>query len=389
MENPLLKACIDLSAIRHNIRQLKACTLNSPEFMAVVKADAYGHGAVEIARASFENGADWLGVARLHEAVELRETGIKAPILVFGYVFPSQIQKVAEYDIVTSVYGYEMAERLSLAAVGMNRPIQVHLKVDTGMGRVGRIISNPADDPADLRQAVDEIIKIKQLPGIDLNGLYTHFAAADSKDKSYTHLQISIFSALLDALSESHISFKTVHAANSAGIIAFPEAHFNMVRAGISLYGLYPSVEMDRSSVDLKPAMVLKSIVTEVRKVPKGFFVSYGMTHETLKKTTLASVAIGYADGFFRSHSSNADVLIKGKRAPVVGRVCMDQTMIDVGHIEGVKTGDEVVIIGSQGSETIDADELAEKAGTINYEAVSALTPRVKRIYSRFSGRSG
>ncbi|MDA3788998.1 MAG: alanine racemase [Desulfobacula sp.] len=394
MEYPLVKACIDLDAIHKNIHNLKQITDKKSKFMAVVKADAYGHGAVQVAKTAVEAGADWLGVARLNKVAEIRQAGIKVPILVFGYIHPSQAAMINDLDLVTTVYYFEMARALSSKAKLLNRPVKVHLKVDTGMGRVGMIIAknkNLADknlankglpDKTARKEALKEIEKIIKLPGIDFNGIYTHFAGADHKDRTYTDLQIELFASLLDDLKKKRIEFEICHAANSAGIIEFPESHFDMVRAGISIYGLYPSSDVDKSKVKLAPAMRLTSIVTSVRKVAKGFYISYGMTHETQKATRLASVPVGYADGFSRRFSSNSFMLVKGHRAPVVGRVCMDQTMIDVGDIPNVKTGDEVVLIGSQGNETIGADELATRINTINYEIVSALTFRVKRIYS-------
>ncbi|OGR11192.1 MAG: alanine racemase [Desulfobacula sp. GWF2_41_7] len=382
MEYPLVTACIDLDAVGKNIRNLRSMIDQSCRFMAVVKADGYGHGAVRIAEKALLSGAGLLGVARLNEAIELREAGIRAPILVFGYIHPLQAAQASDLDITITVYGFEQATQVSCRAVSLRKPLKVHLKTDTGMGRVGMIIEkNPGDKEA-RKKTVQDIRKIAGLPGLDLQGIYTHFAAADSKDKTYTLLQIELFDALLSDLKSAGIDIEIRHASNSAGIIEFPQANYDMVRAGISLYGLYPSRDADRSRVTLFPAMTLKSVVTSVRKVPKGFFVSYGMTHETQKETVLASVPIGYADGFSRQFSSNGRMLVKGRQAPVVGRVCMDQTLIDVGHIPGVGAGDEVVLMGSQGNDHISADDLAERVKTINYEIVSALTSRVMRLYS-------
>lgn len=382
MDYPLVTACIDLDAVEKNVQNLKAMTPPSCRFMVVAKADGYGHGAVHTAQKALQSGASWVGVARLHEAVELRDAGIRAPILVLGYIHPLQAAQAADLDIAVTVYGLDMATQLSCQAKAFATPLKVHLKADTGMGRVGVILEkNPADEAA-RKKVIQAIREIMALPGLDVQGIYTHFAAADSKDKTYTRLQIEIFDTLLFDLKKAGIDIEIRHAANSAGIIEFPQAHYDMVRAGISLYGLYPSKDVDHSRVRLFPAMTLKSVVTSVRKVPKGFFVSYGMTHETQTETILASVPIGYADGFSRLFSSNGQMLVKGRTAPVVGRVCMDQTIIDVGHIPGVNVGDEVVLMGSQGRETLGADDLADRIRTINYEIVSALTARVKRIYT-------
>jgi len=383
MEYSLVKACIDLDAIRKNIQNLKRITDKNANFMAVVKADGYGHGAVRVAQVALQSGADWLGVARLNEAVELRKAGIEARILIFGYIHPAQAAMIKDFDLVTTVYGLKMAQALSNEAKKLNKPIKVHLKVDTGMGRVGMLIK-PAR-----KQVLKKIQEMIKLPGIDLKGIYTHFAAADCKDRGYTDLQIELFGFLLDDLKKKGIELSTCHAANSAGIIEFPGSHFDMVRAGISIYGLYPSLEVDQTKVKLFPAMTLSSIVTAVRDVPKGFYVSYGMTHKTQGQTRLASVPVGYADGFSRRFSSNGLMLVKGHRAPVVGRVCMDQTLIDVGDIPNVTPGDEVVLIGSQGNEILGADEVSNRIDTINYEVVSALTARVKKVYSDSGSGSG
>jgi alanine racemase len=362
--------------------------------MAVVKANAYGHGAFQVAQKALDSGADWLGVARFHEALSLREAGINAPILVFGYTPPELVSQAISLNITLTIYDLESALTLSKAAGNINRSLNVHLKVDTGMGRIGLIIRDMQEElctgfniDKDKKiiikdKIIKEITEIARLPDLKLSGIYTHFAAADISDPSYTLLQIQIFDTLLKELKHKGISPGICHAANSAGIIGFLQAHYDMVRAGISIYGLYPSAETDHSRVELFPAMSLKSVVIAVRRVPEAFFVSYGMTYKTTKPTILATVPIGYADGFSRKFSSNGTMLVRGKHAPIIGRVCMDQTILDVGHIPGVQVGDEVIIIGNQGSEKILADELANRAGTINYEIVSSLTDRVVRIYT-------
>ncbi len=387
MEHPLVKAHIDLVAILNNIQNLIQITNKNALFMAVIKADAYGHGAVQVAKTAVKAGADWLGVARIEEAAQIRRGGINVPILVLGYTHPSQAAMINDLDLVATVYDLKMAKALSREAKFLDKPCKVHLKIDTGMGRVGMIIdkklfNNGSADKARRNETIKKIEEMKNLPGLDFNGIYTHFAASDHKDRSYTQLQIGLFKSLLDSLKKRSLTFEVCHAANSAGIIEFPESHLDMVRAGISIYGLCPSLEVDKSKVKLLPAMRLTSIVTSVRNVPKGFCVSYGMTHKTLDKTKIASVPVGYGDGFSRRFSSNGMMLVKGQRAPVVGRVCMDQTMIDVGAIPRVKTGDEVVLIGSQENETMSAEEMATLINTINYEIVCGLTSRVKRIYS-------
>jgi alanine racemase len=399
MKHPIVKAHIDLKAIGKNVHNLKKLTQKPCRFMAVVKANAYGHGAFQVAQKALESGADWLGVARFHEALELREAGISAPILVLGYTPPELAAQALALNITLTIYNLESARQLSQATASMKKPLNVHLKVDTGMGRIGLIIGNTSEGLGLGTKTVEgkkfviekkiikEIQDITSLPGLSLSGIYTHFAAADSLDPAYTRLQIQIFDNLLKDLKQNAISPGICHAANSAGIIGFPQAHYDMVRAGISIYGLYPSSEVDHSRVELFPAMTLKSLVVAVRKVPKFFFVSYGMTYETKKATVLATVPIGYGDGFSRAFSykstkKESTMLVKGQHAPIAGRVCMDQTILDIGHIPGVKVGDEVIIIGTQGRETLGADDLARRVGTINYEIVSALTSRVARIYS-------
>ncbi|MCP4673782.1 MAG: alanine racemase, partial [Desulfobacula sp.] len=302
MEYHLVKAQISLNAISNNIQVLKQVMQKKSKFMAVVKGDAYGHGAVKIARHALQNGADILGVARFDEAVEIRQAGITAPLLVFGFIYSAQAVLADELDVTTTIYNYEMAKALSQAAHNQGVKIKVHLKIDTGMGRVGMITDNLK---VTRKKIIHDIKKIMSLPGIDIQGIYTHFAAADHRDRAYTILQLDRFDSLIRDLKKESIEFKVSHAANSAGILEYPDSHYDMVRAGISLYGLYPSSEVDTSRVKLVPAMTLKSIITSVRKVAPGFKVSYGMTHETDKETVLASVPIGYADGFSRLFSSN------------------------------------------------------------------------------------
>ena len=372
MEYSLVKAHINLDAISNNIQVLRNVMKNQTKFMAVVKADAYGHGDVRVAKKALQNGADALGVAHFEEAVKIRQAGITAPVLIFGYIYSGQVAFINELDLTITIYNYDMAKALSRAAYNLGIKINAHLKIDTGMGRVGMIVN---------KKTICDIQKIIKMPGIKIHGIYTHLASADHKDRTYTMLQLNRFDSLLHDLEKENIEFKICHAANSAGILKYPDSHYDMVRAGISLYGLAPSNEVDISNTNLVPAMTLKSLITSTRKVPSGFKVSYGMTYETKQETVLASVPIGYAHGFSRLFSSNGYMLVRGEKAPVAGRVCMDQTIIDVGHIPDVKAEDEVVLIGRQKDKIISADELAENINTINYEIVSSLTSRVKRIY--------
>ena len=374
---------IDLDAIAHNIGVLKGLTKKETSFMAVVKADAYGHGAVPVAQKALESGATHLGVARFHEAMELRKAGIKAPILVFGYTMENEINKLIKLDITPTVFNFETARMISAKAVKKACTIKVHLKLDTGMGRLGILPDSRRVNPERKGGALLEVLNMAALPGIKIEGIYTHFAAADSRDKTYTCYQIQAFTNFIEQLKGQGLDFSLVHSANSAALIAFPETHFNMVRAGIAMYGLAPSNEVNIESLGLRPAMEIRSIITSVKEVPKAFKVSYGMTYETADKSVIASVPIGYADGFSRLLSSRGSMLVKGKKAPVAGRVCMDQTLIDVGKIPGITLGDEVVILGSQEKETITADEIAGLINTINYEVVSSLTARIPKTYPK------
>ncbi|RJQ50168.1 MAG: alanine racemase [Desulfobacteraceae bacterium] len=374
---------IDLKAIVHNLRSLKSITRAPARMMAVVKANAYGHGYKEVSRAALEGGADMLGVARIDEAVRLRQAGLDAPILIFGYTPPDHANLLIRHHLTQTVGSYEMAAALSEAIAG-GESIRIHLKVDTGMGRLGILPDcrrfAPLG-PSRFASAVDEVKAIAGLPGFELEGVYTHFASADSSNKTEAERQFEIFQEFLHDLTRAGIEFPVRHAANSAAIIDMPETHLDMVRAGISLYGLYPSEEVDKNRVSLRPAMALKTRIAHLKRVPAGFKVSYGLTYETNAPTTIATVPIGYADGFDRLLSSRGHMLVCGKRAPIIGRICMDQTMLEVGHIPEAGLDEEVVAFGSQRGHSIPAEEVASTIGTINYEVVSKITERVFRRY--------
>jgi alanine racemase len=389
MDYPLVWARIDLDAIAANVRALKALIPPSTRFMAVVKADGYGHGGAAVARRALAAGADLLGVARFHEAETLRRAGISAPILIFGYTFPEQAGALAGLDLTATVLSPGMAAHLSAAAVRAGVRVRAHLKVDTGMGRVGILPDSRRVPGSPAGSALAEVNAILGLPGLEMEGVYTHFASADSRDTAYTDYQLGEFRRFLHDMEGAGIRFRVRHAANSAGIIDHPDAHFDLVRAGIALYGLHPSGEPDSARVTLSPAMSLVSMVTSVKEVPKGTRISYGMTWEAPRQTRIASVPVGYADGFSRSLSSRGSMLVRGVRAPIAGRVCMDQTLLDVGHIPEVAPGDEVVIFGTQAGAVIPAEELARLAGTIHYEVVSALTARVPKRYATSAACSG
>jgi alanine racemase len=343
--------------------------------MAVVKANGYGHGSVEVARSALDNGAELLGVARIREAVKLRKEGIDAPVLIFGYTPQPLYNKILKYDLTQTVYSLKAAESLSIYASLHKRKIRVHIKIDTGMGRLGIL--------PDSKSALRDVESIVRLSGLVVEGIFTHFSMADSYDKTYSNRQFEVFMSFIGKLKKMGIDFDIRHAANSAGIIEMPKTHLDMVRAGIAMYGLYPSEEINKEKVKLIPAMALKSRIIHLKSVRAGFKVSYGATYETKKPTIIATVPVGYADGFSRLLSSRGFMLVRGERAPIAGRVCMDLTMLDVGGISGVNQEDEVVVIGRQNSSEISADEIAALTGTINYEVVSSLTDRVKRVYIR------
>ena len=383
-DTPLIWAEIDLAVIAANVRELRRITRPDARLLVAVKANAYGHGLVAVARRAIESGADALGVARLHEAITLREAGLSAPILVLGYTSPDSVATLVRHDITQTLYAVETARAYAERIGQTGGRLKVHLKVDSGMGRLGilpgaRRYAPPGMDLTGT--AVKEILEIARLQGVELEGVFTHFASADSADKTYAEQQFTVYLDFLDRLQRAGFEIPVRHAANSGAIIDMPHTHLDMVRAGISLYGLYPSDEVDQSKITLVPAMSLKSRIIHLKAVPAGFAVSYGMTHTTEKPTTIATIPVGYADGYNRRLSNRGCMLVNGVRAPIVGRVCMDLTMLDVGHISDVNLEDEVVIIGRQGTESVTADEIAGMLVTINYEVTSAITARVPRVY--------
>ncbi|MCG8689030.1 MAG: alanine racemase [Desulfobacterales bacterium] len=371
---------VDLGALAHNITALKGLTSDTTRFMAVVKANAYGHGAVQVAKTALENGADYLAVVRISEAVALREAGITEPLLLLGEVLPEQIPYLANHDIRASISNVETARAASAYAAEKNLTLKAHIKMDTGMGRLGFVHDHLLDNGTE-QPLIEELASIFHLGGLEVEGLYTHLASADEADKTFTQGQVSRFAKVIDILAEKGLRPKICHAANSAGLIDLPASHFDMVRPGIALYGLWPSQDVDKTRLNLKPVMSIKSKVIQVKSVPKGFGVSYGSTHVTNNPTTIATVPIGYADGYSRLLSNKGHMLVRGKKAPVVGRVTMDFTMIDVGHIPEVIPGDEVVVLGSQGNQCILADDIAKLTGTINYEVTAGLTGRMPISY--------
>ncbi len=370
---------IDLTAIAHNVRALRGIIDDGVRLMVAVKANAYGHGAEQVARTALQSGATDLGVARIEEGLTLRQAGIEAPILIFGYTPADHAPQLLDNDLIPTICSLDGAHELAAAAQTMGRQLPVHIKIDTGMGRMG--IPCGSGDGRDIEHVAETIGQIVQLKGLLLQGLYTHFATADHADKKYAQRQFSIYTRLLERLAAAGVETGVRHVANSGAIMEMPETHLDMVRAGISLYGLYPSGEVDCTRIDLRPALSLKARVVNVKPVPADTCISYGCTYRTPAPATIATVPAGYADGYNRGLSNRGIMLAGGRRVPIVGRVCMDLTMIDVSEVPNVAVGDEVVLIGHQGGAVISADAVAETLGTINYEVVSALTGRVPRVY--------
>jgi alanine racemase len=362
---------VNLDAIGHNVQQFLRHLPGGTRIMAVVKADAYGHGAVPVARAALEAGATYLGVAFVDEGVELRQAGIEAPILVLGYTPPQAAEYAIRHGLTLTVFSRESLEAADRAAARLNVPARVHVKVDTGMGRLG---IKP-------HEAHDFIRLVLQCRSVELEGLFTHFATADERDKSYALYQERSFARLVEDLERQGIRIPLVHIANSAGAIELPDRVYDMVRLGISMYGYYPSAEVDRSVVDLKPALSFKTRVVHLHRPAKGTGISYGKTYSARGDEWIAVIPVGYADGFSRLLSGQGFALINGKRVPVVGRVCMDQMMLDVTRALPVNIGDEVVLYGRQGEEEITVDEVADLLGTIHYEVTCMLSHRIPRIY--------
>ncbi len=375
MEGFVNKAEVDLDAIAFNVNAFKRHVGERVEVFAVVKANAYGHGAVQVSRAALKAGATRLAVHRVSEGVELRQAGITAPILVMGYSPPVTVDYFVHWNLTPTLTTMEFAQALSARAGAGKGAIPVHVKIDTGMNRFGLAPE----------EAVDFLLAVRRLPGIRIEGLFTHFATADWTDQTQIRRQLQVFKDVRTSLSEAGISIPVAHTANSAATMRLPESHLNAVRPGIALYGLNPSGEWP-PVFEIKPALTLKSLVARVREIPAGEGVSYGRTVITTRKTRVALVPVGYGDGYHRVLSSKGSVLIHGQRAPILGRICMDQFVVDVSDIPGVKLEDEVVLVGSQGKMSIPAGEVASLAGTINYEVTTSLLPRVPRFF-RKSGR--
>jgi len=360
---------IDLEAIAHNVRRVVNLVGDDVRVLAVVKANAYGHGALEVARTALDNGATWLGVARLAEAITFRRAGLDAPILILGFTPVWQAHEAVLSQVSTTVLSRRVAEALSRAAIDLGRTACVHIKVDTGMGRLGLLPD----------QVLPFVRDISDLPALEIAGIFTHFSSADEVDLSYTYWQLERFQAVLEELRTQGLLPPCIHAANSAAIMRLPESHYNMVRLGIAMYGLDPS-EAAPCPDGFRPAMTFKCQIAQIKAFERDSYVGYGRTFCTQRRSRIAVIPVGYADGFRRGPANWGEVLVRGQRAPIVGTVCMDQTMIDVTDIPNVCPADEVVLIGAQGDESIRVQEVARRLGTINYEVISAILARVPRV---------
>ena len=366
-------AKLDLDAVAWNMEQMKKNLKEGTEMVAVIKTDGYGHGAVQVASMLESYDYVWgYAVATLDEAVVLRAAEIQKPILVLGCIFPDQYWEMLKYEIRMNVYTKEMAEAISALAVEKGEQAYVHIKLDTGMARLGFSAEE---------SSIEEIKEIAELPNLVLEGVFTHFAKADEEDKAFTMMQLEKFEWMTQRLEEEGVTFPYVHASNSAGIIDIRRADYNLVRAGIAIYGLYPSEEVDKEKVQLKPALSLKSHIAFVKDIPAGTPVSYGGDFVSEHQMRIATIPIGYGDGYPRSLSDTGYVLIRGKKAPIIGRICMDQFMVDVSDIPEVKFGDKVTLIGRDQEEYLPVEKLSELSGRFNYEFVCDLGKRIPRVY--------
>jgi len=364
------EAEVDLGALTYNYHQLRRLAPPEVKFLAVVKADAYGHGAVSVSKRLEELGADFLGVATVKEGAELRKEGIHKPILVLSGVYQEEVEAVLKYHLIPMLYRLEIAEALSAAAGAQGTKVPVHIKVDTGMGRIGVLAE----------EAAAFMNRVRELGNLEIEGIASHFSTADKEDSAFAAEQLKRFSQTIKEMKRLDIDPPFCHIANSAALVNLPSAHFTVVRPGIMLYGSYPSPSL-KAKISLRQVMSWKSRIADLKKAPKGYPISYGRTFVTQRPSIIAAIPVGYADGYHRLFSNRGEVLVRGKRAPVVGRVCMDWTMVDVTDISGVEVGEEVVLMGSQVGQEITPEEMGEWMGTISYEILCSVGKRVHRIY--------
>ena len=362
---------IDLDAIKYNIDSIKR-RVDTKELIAVVKADAYGHGALDVSKTLVENGATKLAVAVITEAMELRHGNINTPIMILGYTPLEFAADLINYDIEQTIFDLEYAKKLSEIALNLGKKAKVHVALDTGMGRIGFLIND---------NSLNEILKISSLKGLEVVGIFTHFATADESDKNYSNKQYKKFTDFNEKLVSKGVNISLKHVSNSGAIIDMPNTYLDGVRAGIVLYGYYPSEDVLKQNLDLKKAITIKTQVAHVKILDKNEYVSYGRKFKTERKSIIATLPIGYADGYSRALTGKAKVIINGKFAPVVGTICMDQCMIDVTDIGDVHVGDEVIVLGKDKDLKFDADDMAKAMGTINYEVLCMIKQRIPRVY--------
>ncbi|MDV4152646.1 alanine racemase [Clostridium sp. AL.422] len=362
---------IDLNNLINNIEEIKRRS-NKSEIIGVVKANAYGHGAVEVSKALLSCNVKKLAVANIVEAIELRENDINAPIMLLGISEEFAIAELINYDVEPTVSTLHFANKLNEKAKEINRIVKIHIALDSGMGRIG--FRNNTKD-------IEDIISISKLSNLSIDSIFSHFSTADSIDKSYSKKQMDIYNSILSKLDAEGVTIDKRNLSNSAAIIDIPESHYNYVRPGIIQYGYYPSSEVNKNDIDLKPVLTWKTRILYLKEVDENEYIGYGKNYKTNKKTLIATLPVGYADGYSRGLSNRGSVIIKGKLAPIIGNVCMDQFMVDVTHIEGVETGDEVILLGSDGEIKFDAEDMANILNTISYEVLCLIGRRAPRVY--------
>ena len=373
MQNSRVYAGINLSAVLHNLDEMHKKLNEDTQIVAVIKTDGYGHGALPIAKAIEDVPYLWgYGVATADEAMALIDDGRKKPILILGISFSEDFDTIIRNDIRPCVCDFDTAKKLSEIAVAKNKICHIHIKIDTGMSRIGFQVNE---------KTANIIHDISKLPNVKIEGLFTHFANADEEDKMLTQKQIKLFEQMTQMLEEKGIQIPIKHCSNSAGIVDIPDANMNMVRAGIILYGLWPSDEVDHMNIDLQPVMSLKSHISYIKDLEAGRRISYGGTYITPELQRIATIPVGYGDGYARSLSNKGYVLVRGQKAPICGIICMDQFMIDVSHIKEVRVGDTVTLLGEDGTEKITMEELGDLSNRFNYEFACLITPRVPRVY--------
>ena len=369
---------VNLDSLKHNITAIRKLVTPSAKILGVVKADAYGHGYFEVASTLLENGADALAIACLDEALQLRKSNFSCPLLILGHSCNDEADDLVAADIIPACFDYSFAKAMSDSAVKQNKTAKIHIKTDTGMGRIGYRYTA---DKAVNKRSVEEILKISKLPNLEINGIFTHFSVADDDDDEYTFLQFERFTSLCSELEKNGLKIPIKHCANSAATVRFPHMHLDMVRPGIILYGHKPSAFTDCSALSLKPVMTFKAKISNIKTIESGASVSYGRRYTSEKPTKIATVPVGYADGYSRLLSNKAQILVNGNLCNIVGNICMDQCMIDVSDVNTISIGDEVILFGTGKNAELPVECLADKMGTINYEILCMVGKRVPRVY--------